>query len=154
MKECPEWPDYERRHIERRCQHRYVFLDRRTGFDRRRRPRAAMSRLAYDTLLALRDNPVALRVLLVVVNALNLIDFGLTLNALSLGASEANPLMATLLDVSPVWAGIFKAVAVVVATAIVWGCRRYRKALVAAVFMVLVFSGVFVYHIVGLTFYC
>lgn len=113
-----------------------------------------MSRLAYDTLLALRDNPVALRVLLVVVNALNLIDFGLTLNALSLGASEANPLMATLLDVSPVWAGIFKAVAVVVATAIVWGCRRYRKALVAAVFMVLVFSGVFVYHIVGLTFYC
>lgn len=113
-----------------------------------------MSGLAYDALLTLRDNPVVLRVLLVVVNVLNLIDFGLTLNALALGAGEANPLMATLLDANPVWAGIFKTAAVLVATAIVWECRRYRKALIAAVFMVLVFAGVFVYHIVGLTFYC
>jgi hypothetical protein len=34
----------------------------------------------------------------------------------------------------------------------VWECRRYRKALLAAIAMVLVFAGVFIYHMVGLLF--
>lgn len=88
--------------------------------------------------------------LLLVVNALNLTDFGLTMNALANGATEANPVMASLFKIGPLWAGLFKTVAVLVATAIVWECRRYRKALVAAIAMLLVFAAVFAYHMVGM----
>ena len=89
----------------------------------------ACGAVVHQTLVHLRDNPRTLQVLLVVVNALNLTDFGLTLNALANGASEANPVMASLFKVGPLWAGIFKTAAVLVATALVWECRRYRKAL-------------------------
>jgi hypothetical protein len=153
MPECPESLEADRRYDERRCSQTYVFRDRRSGFDRRHQPRGPVARFLHDTLVALRDNPSALRVLLVLVNALNLIDFGLTLNALSIGASEANPVMASLFDVSPVWAGVFKVVAILVATAIVWECRRYRKALAAAIVMLFIFAAVFIYHMVGLTLY-
>ena len=105
----------------------------------------------HQTLVYLRDNPHTLQVLLIVVNALNLVDFGLTLNALANGASEANPVMASLFKVGPLWAGLFKTAAVLVATALVWECRRYRKALLAAVAMFLVFAAIFVYHMVGMT---
>jgi hypothetical protein len=152
MEECAESLDDERRADERRRRREYVFRDKRSGFDRRHRPLEGVRGFTHRTLVALRDKPRALQVLLVVVNALNLTDFVLTLNALSRGATEANPVMATLFNASPIWAGIFKMLAVFVATALVWESRRYRKALVAAIAMVLVFAAIFIYHMVGLLF--
>lgn len=153
MYRYPDALNRERRGGERRRRRVYVFRDRRSGFERRDQQRGGVPGLVHNVLVTLRDNPAALRVLLVAVNALNLIDFGFTLNALSLGAGEANPVMASLFEAGPVWAGLFKTVAVLVATAIVWECRRYRKALAAGVLILLVFVAVFVYHIVGLSLY-
>jgi hypothetical protein len=152
MEECLESQDAERRADERRCRREYVFRDKRSGFDRRHRPLEGVRGVTHRTLVALRDKPRALLVLLVVVNALNLTDFALTLNALSRGATEANPVMATLFNASPIWAGVFKTFAIFVATAMVWESRRYRKALVAAIAMLLVFAAIFIYHMVGLLF--
>jgi hypothetical protein len=152
MEECLESQDDDRRADERRRCQEYVFRDKRSGFDRRHRPAEGLWGTVHRVLIVLRDNPRALQVLLVVVNALNFTDLGLTLNALSNGATEANPVMATLFNASPIWAGVFKTLAIFVATAMVWECRRYRKALLAAIAMVLVFAGVFIYHMVGLLF--
>jgi hypothetical protein len=130
-----------------------VFRDKRTGFDRRAPREAGFKGFILDFLVRLRDSRRTLTVLLLTVNALNLIDFALTLNALAIGASEANPVMASLFEASPIWAGVFKTAAVALASLLVWEWRRYRKALVAAVAMLAVFTAVFVYHMIGLALY-
>jgi hypothetical protein len=141
----------ERRCEERRTSRSYVFRDKRTGFDRRAAPDYATARgFVHHLLIALRDSSRTLMVVLLTVNVLNLVDFALTLNALAIGATEANPVMASLFEASPVWAGIFKMAAVALASLLVWEWRRYRKALLAAMTMLAVFTAVFVYHIVGL----
>ncbi len=150
MEECLESDSTERRADDRRCRSEYVFRDKRSGFDRRRRNVAGLGGLAHQAVVHLRDHPRKLQFLLLVVNVLNLTDFGLTMNALAHGASEANPVMASLFKIGPVWAAIFKIVAVLVATAMVWECRRYRKALIAAIAMLLVFAAIFIYHMVGM----
>jgi hypothetical protein len=141
----------ERRTDERRSRREYVFRDKRTGFDRRREPADGWRGLALRVLIRLRDNPGTLQGLLIIVNALNLADLALTINALGNGASEANPVMASLFKAGPVWAGIFKTLAVLVATLMVWEYRRYRKALLAGIIVFLLFTAVFVYHMVGLS---
>jgi hypothetical protein len=144
----------ERRCADRRTSRSHVFRDKRTGFDRRACGDERRTRdLVRGVLLGLRDSPRTLVALLLVVNALNLIDFALTLNALALGADEANPVMATLFEAGPAWAGVFKVAAVALASLLVWEWKRYRKALIAAVMMLAVFAAVFIYHIVGLTLY-
>ncbi len=149
--DCLDSPSSDRRADDRRCRREYVFRDKRSGFDRRRVAMPGVRGFAYQALVHLRDNPRTLQVLLVVTNVLNLADFALTMNALANGASEANPVMASLFKLGPAWAGVFKAVAVLVATALVWECRRYRKALAASIGMLLVFTGIFIYHMIGLT---
>jgi hypothetical protein len=151
MEDCLEPESTERRADDRRHRREYVFRDKRSGFDRRQHDVPGVRGVVHQTLVHLRDNPRTLQVLLVIVNVLNLTDFGLTVNALANGASEANPVMASLFKVGPLWAGIFKTAAVLVATALVWECRRYRKALLAAVAMLMVFAAIFVYHMVGMT---
>ncbi len=101
----------------------------------------------------LRDRPGTLWVLLVTVNVLNVADFVLTLNALAAGGGEANPIMRPLFAASPVYAGLFKFVAILAVTLIVWQCRRFRRALEAALIMVGIFTVVFFYHIFGLLAY-
>ena len=91
--------------------------------------------------------------LLVAVNLLNVADLALTLAALESGGSEANPILRPLLAYSPLWAGVFKVAAVLAATLLVWQARRYRKVLIVAVLTLAVFTGVLVYHLVGLTFF-
>jgi hypothetical protein len=150
MEECLEPESPERRADDRRCRREYVFRDKRSGFDRRQQDVPGVRGFFHQTLVHLRDNPRTLQVVLLIVNALNLTDFGLTLNALANGASEANPVMASLFKLGPLWAGVFKTAAVLVATALVWECRRYRKALLAAVAMLMVFAAIFVYHMVGI----
>lgn len=140
----------DRRCGDRRTSRSHVFRDKRTGFDRRACAEPGVKGWMRGLLLGLRDNPHTLMVLLFTVNALNLIDFALTVHALSVGASEANPVMASLFKVGPVWAGVFKTAAVAFASLLVWDWRRYRKALFAGVAMLAVFTAVFCYHVVGL----
>lgn len=104
------------------------------------------------TLFALRDRPRALRLLLVAVNVLNVADFALTLGVLHSGGREANPVMRSLLALSPLWAGVFKLVAVLAASLLVWQNRYYRKALIAGLCMLVVFAALFVYDVFGLAF--
>jgi hypothetical protein len=91
-----------------------------------------------------------LRVVLLVVNLLNVADYCLTLRVLGNGGGEANPIMRSLFEVSPVWAGLFKTAAIGLTSLLVWRCRRYRLALAAALTMLAIFTAVAFYHILGL----
>jgi hypothetical protein len=91
-----------------------------------------------------------LRVVLLVVNLLNVADFWLTLRVLGNGGGEANPIMRSLFEASPVWAGLFKTAAIALTSLLVWRCRRYRLALAAALTMLAIFTAVAFYHILGL----
>jgi hypothetical protein len=142
----------KRRGGERRgCRFSFVVRERRSGFDRRGPAVAGPASSVFESVLTgLRDRPGTLWVLLVTVNALNLVDFALTLNVLALGGGEANPIMRSLLALNPVYAGAFKVVAVLLCTWLVWRFRRFRSALAAALLMVAIFAAVFFYHIIGL----
>jgi hypothetical protein len=104
-------------------------------------------------LIALRDRPKALRILLITINILNLADFLLTLVALESGGREANPVLRRLFALSPLWAGIFKLVAVLAASLLIWETRRYRKALILGLCVLVVLALLFVYHVLGLAFF-
>ena len=145
------YPQVDRRQGgDRRRRRRYRFHDRRSGFDRRVTgvKMGALSRI----LFGLRDRPKALQRLLIAVNLLNIGDYGLTLIALESGGHEANPLLRPLFVLSPVWAGVFKLVAVLAATLLVWESRRYRKALIVGLGALVVFVGLLLYHMLVLVF--
>ena len=129
----------------------FVVRERRSGFDRRVSGRSAIAGNCEGMLRGLRDRPHALLVVLGVVNVLNLADFLLTVRVLAMGGGEANPIMKSLFDIGPVYAGIFKLVAVLGVSLIVWRCRRFRSVLGSALAALSILSLVFVYHIVGLT---
>lgn len=142
---------YDRRSGDRRRRRVYVFRDQRSGFDRRAAPAGAGVGVVQSALVGLRDRPAALMLLLAAVNVFNVADFSLTLNVLATGGAEANPIMRSLFALGPVWAGLFKVAAVLLASWPVWRCRRYRLALQAALLMVIIFFAVLVYHVLGLT---
>jgi hypothetical protein len=128
-----------------------VWPERRSGFDRRGPASASRATLAFEGVLTgLRDRPATLRVLLVTVNVLNLADLLLTMNAIAMGGGEANPIMRSLFALDPVYAGLFKIAAVLATTLVVWWLRRFRSALEVALVMVVVFMGVFFYHVLGM----
>ncbi len=77
---------------------------------------------------------------------LNLADLVLTLDALEMGAVEANPLMAGLFDLSPVAATIFKLAIGLLIAGILWRMRRYRRVLEASLLLVAVMTVVLLYH--------
>jgi hypothetical protein len=146
-----QYPQIDRRQGgDRRRRRRYRFRDRRSGFDRR--VNGVKMGVLKRTLFALRDQPRALVRLLAAVNLLNVADFVLTLVALDSGGREANPVLRPLLALSPLWAGIFKLVAVLAATLIVWESRYYRKALIAGLCMLVVFCALLAYHVFALAF--
>lgn len=140
--ESDSYPQVDRRQGgDRRRRRRYRFHDRRSGFDRR--VNGVKMGVFKRTLIALRDRPRALKRLLVAVNLLNVADFVLTLVALDSGGREANPLLRRLFVLSPLWAGIFKLVAVLAACLLVWQSRYYRKALIVGLGMLVVFAALF-----------
>lgn len=144
----------ERRVAERRKRRvSFVLHERRSGFDRRMSMSEGGTVGLTSVLLGLRDRPRLLWVMLVTVNALNMVDFVLTLNVLAMGGGEANPILASLFSADPLYAGVFKVLLVLSATLLVWRCRRFRRALEAALIMVGLFTAVFVYHIAGLLVY-
>ena len=125
--------------------------ERRSGFDRRGPVSAGRASVAFESvLIGLRDRPATIRVLLLTVNMLNLADFALTMNALAMGGGEANPIMRSLFKLNPVYAGLFKIVAVLAVSLVIWRFRRYRSALQVALVMLVIFVAVFFYHILGL----
>lgn len=77
---------------------------------------------------------------------LNLVDLLLTVQALSLGATEANPIMAYLFALDPTLAALFKVVVGAGIALAIWSARRYRRILETSLFMVGVMTAVLLYH--------
>jgi hypothetical protein len=142
----------DRRNTDRRRRRFSVVLrERRSGFDRRGREDAGpVSRAVERALLNLRDRPRWVFGILFVVNALNLADFLLTMNVLGHGGGEANPILRSLFEIDPLYAGIFKLVAVLFTSWVAWRCRRFRSGLQATIILLVLFSVVIVYHLFGL----
>jgi hypothetical protein len=145
----------ERRNRDRRKRRfSLVVRERRSGFDRRGRERAGRcSRTVDRALLNLRDRPRWVFIILFIVNGLNLADFLLTMNVLGKGGGEANPILRSLFELDPLYAGIFKLVAVLFTSWVTWRCRRFRSGLQATLILLALFTGVIAYHIFGLIAY-
>ncbi len=135
------------RRSERRTQARFVWRERRSGFDRRRHGPVV------KRLLELRDSPIALLSLLAAVNVLNLLDQLATTRALAAGFGEANPVMAGLISFDPRLAAIVKITAIAGVSGGVWALRRYKVILEVGVLMLLVFTAVLLIHFAGSAFF-
>jgi hypothetical protein len=134
--------EFERRSTDRRAP-RAVFRvpERRTGFDRR---------AAAGLLSILRDSPAVLVGILLLINLFSLTDWALTMKALSLGAVEGNPVLATMMTMNPVAAFMFKLLATLLVTLALWTWRRYRLILATAAGAALLYAALMMYHFVGI----
>lgn len=128
---------------DRRVRRRYVFRDRRSGFDRREE-----NTTRWSAALARLGRGHTLEVALVLLLALNAGDLVFTVFALDAGAVEANPIMAALFSHSVLLAAAVKALAAMVLVFTVLAFRRYRKMMALTVFGLTVYSALFVYHLV------
>jgi hypothetical protein len=148
---CLESASFARRiGAERRQQRHFVVNERRSGFERRRRPALSPPAAALDRLLVyLRDSAAALPALLVVVNLLSLFDLAFTLHVLRLGVTEGNPLMKYLFASSPTQAAVMKLVVIAAVSLVIWRLRRYRLALLTALFAVAVYASIVIYECVA-----
>jgi hypothetical protein len=146
MENEQEPPEERRQGGDRRKKRRYRYNDRRSGYERRRA--GLRMGVVKRTLYVLHDKPRTLLWVLVATNALNVVDFLFTLVALDAGGREANPLLRPLFALDPLVAGLFKVVLVLAATLIVWRSRYYMLAVIAGVFMLVLFGGLIVYHVV------
>lgn len=133
------WDGVERRSGSDRRHHRvYRFIDRRHGFDRRKR---------YPVLHTLRDRPWTLVTLIVAMNALSFIDGYFTAGELQLGlAAEGNPILDAIVAESHWYAIAVKIGSVAVVSAIIWFGRRHRSILILAIVALLVFGALAAYH--------
>ena len=121
--------------------------ERRLGYQRRL-PQGGRVRRAYHlTLDGLRDNTRVLVLALTAIIWLNSADLFLTAHALDAGAIEVNPLMAHLFESDEVLAGAFKLLVGLAVALGIWMLRRYRQAMEAALFLVVVLSGLIVYQV-------
>lgn len=133
------WDGTERRGAHDRRQRRvYRFIDRRHGFDRRKR---------YPALLAMRDRPWILIVVLVFMNLLSLVDGYFTIAEVNLGlAAEGNPILDTVAQHNHWLAIALKIGSVVAVSVIIWMGRRRRIFLELAIVALIVFGGLAAYH--------
>ena len=133
-------PDRRIRHVS------LYYPERRRGFDRRR-PAEGTWRARYHRVLdEYRRDPYTIAAVLFVFVVLNIADLLLTVRALSMGAIEANPVMAWLFDSDPTLAALFKLVVGAGMAVAVWAARRYRRILEMSFVMVAVMTVVLVYH--------
>lgn len=77
---------------------------------------------------------------------MNLLDLGFTEMALRAGASEGNPVMASLFSHDPVLAASFKISLIASVSLALWLLRRYKIALQATVVATTIFAGILAYH--------
>jgi len=132
------WDGVERRHHTRRVRRRYRFIDRRRGFDRRRR---------YPLTGGLRDHPRVLVLVLVWLNLLSIADGLFTAAELEAGvASEGNPALVVAGAQHPLLAVALKLGGMLLATAIVWHGRERRVMLSIALAALYGFTALVAYH--------
>lgn len=136
---------------DRRQRRRFVLRERRSGFERRWTPHRAPFGVALDVpLIYLRDHRRALVAMLALANLLSLFDLWLTSIALRLGAAEVNPFMRYFFEASATQAAAVKCGLIVAASLGIWALRRYRPALLTALFFPVAYGAVVLYEIVGL----
>ena len=141
----------QERGADRRRSRRFVVKERRSGFERRRSVRRGPVGAAYESsLVYLRDHPATLIRLLVLANLLSVLDLALTLILLRLGVIEGNPIMEYLFHGSVVQATIVKCGLIAVVSLAIWSLRRFRPALVTALFLVGLYAAVVLYEVAGL----
>lgn len=127
---------------------RFLTAEHRSGFDRRGSDASGVS-----PITALRDSPSFLLAVLLAINAMNVLDLVLTIEALKAGYAEGNPLMALMFSQGATVAGAFKILCVAGVSAAVWRMRTYRRVLEVALIAFTLFSGVLVLQILGHVFY-
>jgi hypothetical protein len=138
-----EWDGVERRHHKRRYHRRYRFIDRRMGFDRRKR---------HPVLGTMRDHPWLLIFVLVLLNVLSLADGAFTAAELALGiAREGNPALVAAGEQHPLLAVALKLGGMAVATVGFWHGRRRRFILALSIVALAFFGGLVAYHAGTLT---
>ncbi len=138
----------ERRQEDRRRQRKvYLKWERRSGFDRRRQQTGFPRSTLDDTLRYMRERPLTVALILLLLNTLNLLDALLTIEALEAGAREANPIMEALFQSGTGQALAFKLSLIAALSALLWGMRRFKLGLVAALTAVGTYVLVAVYHV-------
>jgi len=136
--ETPIWDGVERRVAQRRHHRRYRFIDRRHGFDRRKR---------YPVLGTMRDHAWIVVLTILLINVLSFIDGYFTAAELGLGiAREGNPLLAAADRQGPLVAIAVKFGAMAVISTTVWLGRRRRSVLALALMAVVLFAGLVLFH--------
>jgi hypothetical protein len=144
-------PPLRLRGRDRRTTRRFVFHERRSGFERRWTQRRAPLGAALDSvLLYLRDHRGAIVAVLAFANLLSLVDLGLTSIALRLGSAEVNPFMRYFFETSAAQAAVVKCGLVAAVSLAIWALRRYRPTLKTALFFAAAYGAVVLYEIVGL----
>jgi len=132
------WDGIERRVAKRRRHRRYRFIDRRHGFDRRKR---------YPVLGTMRDQPWIVVCTILLINVLSLADGWFTAAELGLGiAREGNPVLAAANRQGPLVAIAVKLGAMAVVSTVIWHGRRRRSILALALVAVPVFGALVAYH--------
>ncbi len=133
------WDGVERRVVIKRRRRRvYRFIDRRSGFDRRRR---------YPVLGTMRDHPLILAIVLVLLNVLSLVDGFFTAVELTLGiAAEGNPVLEAAARRNPLLAVAVKVGVMLLVTAGMWHGRTSRVILGLSVAALALFAAVVAYH--------
>lgn len=121
--------------------------ERRSGFDRRRHQTGFLRSAWEDTLRYLHEHPLAVALILLLLNTLNLLDAMLTIEALEAGAREANPIMEALFNSGTGQAVAFKLSIIAALSGILWGMRRFRLGLVAALAAAGTYVLVAAYHL-------
>jgi hypothetical protein len=133
------WDGVERRSGEKRRKRRvYRFIDRRSGFDRRKR---------HPVFGTLRDHPWLLIVVIVLLNALSILDGAFTTFELMLGiAAEGNPVLDWAVRTHPLLAVAVKVGAMALVSVGIWYGRHRRSILALALMALALFGGVVAYH--------
>jgi len=139
----PGWDGTERRAAHRRTRRRYRFVDRREGFDRRKR---------YPVLGTMRDHPWILALVIVLLNVLSLADGYFTAAELGLGiASEGNPVLRAAAEYNPWLAVGIKIGAMALVSVIFWHLRRRRLVLGLSLVALAGFAALVAFHVGRLT---
>lgn len=136
---------------DRRRKRRFVIVERRSGFDRRRSVgRSSLATALEAPVLRLRERPALLAELLLLVNLLSVLDLLLTLTVLRLGAVELNPVMAWLIELGTAPAAAGKIGLVLAATLGLWLLRRHRAALITTLGLLTVYCTLVAFELIGL----
>jgi hypothetical protein len=134
------WPEVERRRgFDRRVKRHFVFMDHRTGFDRRK---------THWFFVPLRDSRWLLISLLVVLNILSLLDGVLTAFELRIGiATEGNPVLGNIIQTNGFLAVALKVAVMIAVSTVIWHWRSHRRILAIVPFALALYVALLAYHL-------